>query len=72
MQCRVFQLPDGTLRILRPNRKRTVKLDAEIRSSLEGLPFVDIDDNDLPTDRSNRAKWRLVEGKIVIVDERGQ
>lgn len=67
--CRVFQNPDGSVRILRLNPRMphvTLGDEAAKDKTLEGLPFVDIDESAIPTDRSERHKWRVQGGSVVV------
>jgi len=72
MKRRVFQNPDGTVRIMVPNPKRMTdsKEDFDVVTArdptLDGLPFQDIDGADIPTDRGLRYKWRLNQGKVKV------
>ena len=85
--CRVFQNPDGSVSIMRPNP--TLRQDGESdgafivriadlnRANEEAvarangvppspaLPFIDVDESEIPTDRQNRQNWRIKDGKIV-------
>ena len=66
--CRVFQHLDGSVSVLRLNPRLTdVTLDGETakNSSLQGLPFIDVDESQIPIDRGNRHNWRIKDGKIV-------
>ena len=72
-RCRIFTNPDGSVRIMRPNLRRydpkretlsaytqrILDQDSQKDTSVAELAFVDLDDSQLPADRSNRHKWRL-------------
>ena len=72
--CRVFQNPDGTVRVMRLNPRRPeFTLDSETarNPAMADLPFEDIDDADMPNARADRDKWRiktLGNKKILAVD----
>lgn len=72
MKFRVFQNPDGSVRINRPNPRlrndgetddefiARIGADTVMKDpSLAGLPFQDVDEADIPADRTDRHKWRL-------------
>ena len=72
---RVFNNSDGTVRILRLNPKNypnLTALDFALETAkdetLKDLPWADVDENDIPLDRSKRNKWRQVnkQGKDMI------
>lgn len=71
MLCRVFQNPDGTVRIMRPNPKLgqvdSAFFDAETSkdASLKDLPFVDVEQDTIPTNSSRRRAWRITAGRVV-------
>lgn len=45
------------------------EIEAEIeRSGFGGRKWVSVTAGDLPRDRSRRSDWRLIDGKVVIVD----
>jgi len=69
---RVVTRPDGSVAVIHPNEKLRqpdetdeafiVRVGSSIAAKspeTDGLPFVDIDKADLPSDRSARNKWRL-------------
>lgn len=80
-KCRCIQNPDGSIRIIRPEGPRLPgetdeqyflrKIEATLRKnpSMQGLPFVDILNTDMPpkTERAKRYAWR-VQGNRVVVD----
>lgn len=81
MKYRVFSNPNGSIRIIKPNprSKKPDETEAEFLErcaaktlandpSLRGLPSVDMEDTDLPTDRTSRNKWsvKVRAGKAVI------
>jgi len=78
MWVRVYQPAFGPCRVLRPNpRTRGTKESAQAHVarvapdveqadlSLCGLPWVDLDEADLPP-RTDRARWRLRDGAVVV------
>ncbi len=72
MKVRVFQNPDGSVRILRINPKHvtdsTADLDKEMaKNNTMRLPYKDIDEHAIPSDRTLRHKFRL-NGNRVEVD----
>ena len=72
--CRIFQNLDGSVSIMRLNpRLQDVTFEGETakNDSLKGLPFFDVDESELPTDRSERDKWRIQDGKIKIEGKNG-
>ena len=72
-KVRVFENPDGSVRVLRPNLNSITDsrddLDKETLKdiTLSGLPYKDVDAASLPGDRANRNKWRM-RGNSVEVD----
>ena len=78
MRARVYQPPSGPVRVLRPNPRtrsageseaahlaRMAEATEAADPSLAGLPWLDLDDADLPP-RADRARWRLVGGAVVV------
>jgi hypothetical protein len=70
---RVFQNPDGTVRIMRLNerRRRPGETDSQFfaretakQPELAGLSFTDVDDTTLPTSRGKRHAWRVMAGRV--------
>jgi len=76
---RVFIKPDGSVRIAHACMKgkpegmsdrdwaveqfeRIIQADA----SLQGLPFSDVDESELPQDREFRDQWRMKAGKVAV------
>ena len=49
-------------------RREDITLDGETakNSSLQGLPFVDVDESTIPANRSQRHKWRVKNGEVKI------
>jgi len=77
MLVRIFEQPDGTLSIIRPNARMREEGEGDQAfidriagaamagdSSLAGLPFTDLDESALPQDRTLRNAWRLKDGKV--------
>lgn len=78
-RCRVFQLPDGSLRIVHPNPRLRADKESDAvflariadetvlrDASLANLPFQDVDCAALPADRAFRHQWRLSGGTVII------
>ena len=74
---RVFENPDGSVRVVTPapNARLAEESDADFHTrimaktlaanpDLQGLPFHDVNDSDLPA-RSKRYAWRVKGGKVV-------
>ena len=70
--CRVFSPSGAPVRIMYPNPRlrrpnesdeafvaRICDVDMQKDSNLAGVAFVDIPVSDVPTDRSQRYKWRI-------------
>jgi hypothetical protein len=90
MLVRVYQPVNDAVRIMRPNSRLREAQEAEAAfvariaavteaadPSLKGLPFVDVDDTQLPQARTRaagtedtRTAWRLVNGTIAIDDSK--
>ena len=75
MNCRVFQNPDSSLRVMRLNERHRSpgETDTEFftretakQPALVVLPFVDIDVAGVPVDRSKRYAWRISAGSLVV------
>lgn len=79
MKVRVYQELSGNLRILRLNGRLqndgetddafVARLSAHAQAgdpSLQGLPFVDLDETEIPANRSDRNKFRLRNGRCVV------
>ena len=77
MKVRVYEEPSGHLRILHPNGRlqeegetddaffaRVVAKAEAGDTSLRGLPFTDVDESLIPSDRSSRDGWRIKDGII--------
>ncbi len=67
--CRVFTHPSGEVSVMRLNpRAQGITFDGEVAKNpaLVGLPFIDVDDSTLPTDRANRHKWRIKNGALTV------
>lgn len=67
-KARVFTKPDGSVIISRamPGMDFTQAMQQTIATNphLQGLPFEDVDETDIPTDRTKRHAWRLQSGKV--------
>jgi len=70
---RIFQNPDGTVRVLRLNerRRRAGEADAEFfarvtakQPDLAALPFVDVPS--VPVTRARRHAWRLLTDRVIV------
>jgi hypothetical protein len=72
---------DGSVRIVHPAPKsrlpdepeadwyaRVMARTEEADPTLRGLPFHDGDTADLPADRTDRAKWRVENRRVVVKD----
>ena len=84
-RCRVFIKPDGSLRIMKPNManwdasqeseedycQRICEEDMkkDTLGGLSGLPYRDINCDDLPKDTSRRSTWRWSDSRGVYVEE---
>lgn len=79
-KVRIFENPDGSVRVVHLNPKRRLENESdadfearifartvEADPTLDGLPFSDIEVAALPTDRSKRYAWKR-QGNAVIVD----
>jgi hypothetical protein len=73
--CRVFQNPDGSVRVMRLNEKHRLlaETDAQFfaretakQPELAALPFTDTDAADLPVSRAQRDKWRVTGGRVRV------
>ena len=75
-RARVYENPDGTVRVLHPAPSQYVAGETEQETlervgadteakvpALAGLPSVDMDVADLP-ERTDRAAWRMKNGKV--------
>ena len=73
MKCRVFENPDGSVRIMRLNEKmrligesddafaaRMFPVELAKDASLSGLAHSDVDDVDLPPGHTDRKNWKRV------------
>ena len=74
--CRVFSNPNGTVRIMYLNDRYRLPEETDDaffsretakQSDLIGLPFADIDISEVPTDRRNRNRWRLIGNSLRVV-----
>ena len=78
MKVRVFENPDGTLRIVHPNPKEQRGEETEEAfygrvfgqvingdASLQGLPYFDMEKTLLPANRAKRYAWRTQNKQIV-------
>lgn len=81
MQVRVFERANGTLAVVRaapapPGEqadewyRRAMLRTAEALPALAGLPYVDVDERELPA-HAERDQWRLVDGRVVVGTEDG-
>ena len=80
---RIFINPDGSVQVMRPNMrywnaeecsrdefcKAVMDCDMANNSSLAVLPYRDVDEASVPTDRSRRHAWRWADNPGVYVDE---
>lgn len=78
MKHRIVYKPDGSVSIINPipEAKREDETEEEFLTrnqnkipALAGLPYDDVEKDDLPADRSQRDKWRGSKGAGVYVDE---
>ncbi len=81
MLMRVFEQPDGKLRITKPGSSmkklpnesdaafmdRVAKEAIKNDPSLAGLSYADLDQSALPPTREQRSNWRLKDGQIVVL-----
>ena len=78
-RCRVYEMPDGTVRVVHPALKsrhpeepeadwyaRVMARTEQANPDLAGRPFADVDSADLPADRTQRARWRLQGGRVRV------
>jgi hypothetical protein len=72
---RVFQNPDGSVRIMRLNEKHRLPAETDDQffaretakqPELGSLVFTDMDDVDLPASRAQRDKWRVAGRRVVV------
>jgi hypothetical protein len=76
-RCRVYTMPDGSVRIVHPAPESRLPDEPEAdwyarvmarteaaNPSLQGRPFLDSDTADLPADRTQRATWRVRSGRV--------
>ena len=73
-KCRVFQNPDGNVRLMHLNERyrRANETDEEFlaretakQPELAGLLFADVDATTILADRSKRHAWRLNAGTVI-------